>query len=224
MDIKLNNNELRVIGCLIEKESTTPDLYPLSLNALTSACNQKSSRDPVMSLDESTVQQTLDELAKKHLVVEKSPFGGRTAKYKHRFFNTEFSEPRLSAQELAVLCVMFLRGPQTPGELRTRTNRLCEFADVKEVEDVLENLTSHNAGPFVKKLARQPGKRESRYVHLFGENDFVDELEPYAQSGSDTTVAAVATGHEQRIQRLEAEVNELRSELDDLKNIVQQFV
>ena len=96
MDIKLSNTELRVIGCLLEKESTTPDQYPLSLNALTNACNQKSNRDPVVSFDESTVQETLDALSKKHLVVEKSPFGGRTAKYQHRFCNTEFSDLQFS--------------------------------------------------------------------------------------------------------------------------------
>jgi uncharacterized protein YceH (UPF0502 family) len=150
LDIKLSNNELRVIGCLLEKESTTPDQYPLSLNALTNACNQKSNRYPVMSLDESTAQETLDALSKKHLVVEKSLFGGRTAKYQHRFCNTEFSDLQFSAQEHGILCVLFLRGAQTPGELRTRTNRLCEFNDVNEVEDVLERLASPQVGPFVK--------------------------------------------------------------------------
>ena len=147
--MKLSNIELRVIGCLIEKESTTPDLYPLSLNALTNACNQKSNRDPVMSLDESTVQAALDGLAKKRLVMEKSPFGSRTAKYQHRFCNTEFSDFQFSAAELGVLCMLFLRGAQTPGELRTRTGRLCDFTDVKEVEEVLRCLATHKDGPFV---------------------------------------------------------------------------
>ena len=229
MDIKLSNNELRVIGCLLEKESTTPDQYPLSLNALTNACNQKSNRDPVMSLDESKVQETLDALSKKHLVVEKSSFGGRTAKYQHRFCNTEFSELQFSAQERGILCVLFLRGPQTPGELRTRTNRLCEFSDVNEVEDVLEKLASHKDGSFVKKLPRQPGKRESRYIHLLGETDVVDEYvhddETSRHKSHDMThVTTPTVNYEQRIEQLEKEMIDLRSELADIKDIVKQFI
>ena len=225
MDIKLSNTELRVIGCLLEKESTTPDQYPLSLNALTNACNQKSNRDPVVSFDESTVQETLDALSKKHLVVEKSPFGGRTAKYQHRFCNTEFSDLQFSTQERGILCVLFLRGPQTPGELRTRTNRLCEFSDVNEVEDVLEKLTSRKDGPFVKKLSRQPGKREARYIHLFGETDFVDEYVHDDETGRDKTHDTTPTmNYEQRIQQLEKEMIDLRSELTDLKDIVKQLI
>ena len=225
MDIKLSNTELRVIGCLLEKESTTPDQYPLSLNALTNACNQKSNRDPVMSLDESTVQETLDALSKKHLVMEKSSFGGRTAKYQHRFCNTEFSELQFSTQERGVLCVLFLRGPQTPGELRTRSNRLCEFSDVNEVEDVLEKLASHVNGPIVKKLPRQPGKRESRYIHLFGETDFVDEHVHDDETSRDNTHEMIPTmNYEQRIEQLEKEMVDLRSELSDLKDIVKQLI
>ena len=220
MDMKLSNNELRVIGSLIEKEITTPDQYPLSLNALINACNQKSNRDPVMSLDESTVQKTLDELSKRHLVVEKSPFGGRTSKYQHRFCNTEFSDFQFTNKELGILCVLFLRGPQTPGELRTRTNRLCEFADVNEVEDTLENLASHKDGPFVKKLPRQPGKRESRYVHLFSDTVITDEQQFDVVSGDDT---AVMVNYDRRIQYLEDEILDLRSELDALKEIITQL-
>ena len=220
MDMKLSNNELRVIGSLIEKEITTPDQYPLSLNALINACDQKSNRDPVMSLDESTVQKTLDELSKRHLVVEKSPFGGRTSKYQHRFCNTEFSDFQFTNKELGILCVLFLRGPQTPGELRTRTNRLCEFADVNEVEDTLENLTSHKDGPFVKKLPRQPGKRESRYVHLFCDTVITDEQQFDVVSGDDT---AVMVNYDRRIQYLEDEILDLRSELDALKEIITQL-
>jgi len=213
----------------LEKESTTPDQYPLSLNALTNACNQKSNRDPVMSLDESIVQETLDALSKKHLVVEKSPFGGRTIKYQHRFCNTEFSDLQFSTQERGILCVLFLRGPQTPGELRSRTNRLCEFSDVNEVEDVLEKLASHKDGSFVKKLLRQPGKRESRYSHLLGETDFVDEHVRDDETGHDeahdtTHVMTPTVNYEQRIQQLEKEMIDLRSELTDLKDIVKQLI
>ncbi|HEY3850927.1 MAG TPA: YceH family protein, partial [Steroidobacteraceae bacterium] len=126
MNIEFTPNEARVIGCLIEKEITTPDQYPLSLNALTNACNQKTNREPVLELSEPEVQQTLDSLMKKYMVSDKSAgYGGRVTKYRHRFCNTEFGPLKFSAQELGTLCVMLLRGPQTPGELRTRTNRLC---------------------------------------------------------------------------------------------------
>ena len=225
LNVKLSNNELRVIGCLLEKESTTPDQYPLSLNALTNACNQKSNRDPVMSLDESTVQETLDSLTKKHLVMEKSSFGGRTAKYQHRFCNTTFSEIELSAQERGILCVLFLRGPQTPGELRTRTNRLCEFSDVNEVEEVLENLVNHKNGSIVKKLPRQPGKRESRYMHLLGETDVVEKYVYEDETGSAKTKSTSPTmNYEQRIENLEHEITDIRSELSELKDMIKQFM
>lgn len=223
--MRLSNIELRVIGCLLEKESTTPDQYPMSLNALTNACNQKSNRDPVMSLDESAVQEALDTLSKKHLVVEKSPFGGRTAKYQHRFCNTEFSELQFSTQERGLLCVLFLRGPQTPGELRTRTNRLCEFSDVNEVEDALEKLASHKDGAFVKKLPRQPGKRESRYIHLLGETDVVEECVQDDETGHGKIHDATPTmNYVQRIEQLEKEVIDLRSELAALRETVKQIM
>jgi uncharacterized protein YceH (UPF0502 family) len=223
--MRLSNIELRVIGCLLEKESTTPDQYPMSLNALTNACNQKSNREPVMSLDESAVQEALDTLSKKHLVVEKSPFGGRTAKYQHRFCNTEFSELQFSTQERGLLCVLFLRGPQTPGELRTRTNRLCEFSDVNEVEDALEKLASHKDGAFVKKLPRQPGKRESRYIHLLGETDVVEEYVQDDETGRDMIHDATpAMNYVQRIEQLEKEVLDLRSELAALRETVKQLM
>jgi len=143
MNIVFTPNEARVIGCLIEKEITTPDQYPLSLNALTNACNQKTNREPVLELSESEVQQSVDSLMKKHFVSDKSAgYGGRVTKYKHRFCNTEFGSLKFTKQELGIICVMLLRGPQTPGELRSRTNRLCEFADAEEVEAALRGLMS----------------------------------------------------------------------------------
>src|SRR5271155_5155951 len=143
MNIEFTPNEARVIGCLIEKEITTPDQYPLSLNALTNACNQKTNREPVLELSEPTVQQTVDALMKKYMVSDKSAgYGGRVTKSRHRFCNTEFGPLKFSAQELGILCVLLLRGPQTPGELRSRTNRLCEFADAQQVEATLRNLMS----------------------------------------------------------------------------------
>ena len=135
MNIHLSAVEARVIGCLIEKAITTPDQYPLSLNALTNACNQKSNRDPVLDLDERTVQETVDALAKKHLVLEKSGFGSRVPKYQHRFCNTGFGSLEFSPQETAILCELLLRGPQTPGELRTRASRMAEMREVSEVEN-----------------------------------------------------------------------------------------
>jgi len=133
MNIELTAIEARVIGCLIEKQITTPDQYPLSLNALVNACNQKSNRDPVLELDERTVQQTLDDLGRKHFVVEKSGFGSRVPKYQHRFCNTEYGTLKLDPQELAIVCELLLRGPQTPGELRSRAARMAPFTDVSEV-------------------------------------------------------------------------------------------
>ncbi len=208
MQIELSPLEARVIGCLIEKEVTTPDHYPLSLNALMVACNQKSNRDPVMALDEATVQQTLDGLARKHLLSEASGFGSRVVKYRHRFCNTEFSELQLSPQERAVLCVLLLRGPQTPGELRTRTSRLCKFDDVRQCEAALEALASRPE-PLVVKLPREPGKRESRYAHLLcGEVD----LAAMAAAPS----APSAGSQEARIAELEQALDELRREVAQL--------
>ena len=130
MRIELDSLEARVIGCMLEKQITTPDQYPLSLNALLSACNQKSNREPVMSLDEPTVQRTLDALSRKHLVLERSGFGSRVPKYQHLFCNTEYGSLKLCAQELAIVCELLLRGPQTPGELRSRAARMASSADV----------------------------------------------------------------------------------------------
>jgi hypothetical protein len=212
MNIELLPNEARVIGCLIEKEITTPDQYPLSLNALTNACNQKTNREPVLELAESVVQQTVDSLMKKHLVSDRSAgYGGRVTKYKHRFCNTEFGSLKFSKQELGILCVLLLRGPQTPGELRTRTHRLCEFADSGEVESTLEILMTREDGPFIARLPRAAGARESRYAHLFSGN-----IESVEESPPDQAVADTPSLNE-RVSALEAQVLELRARLDALK-------
>src|ERR1700757_771955 len=149
LKIELTALEARVIGCLIEKAITTPDQYPLSLNALVNACNQKSNRDPVMDLSESAVQQVLDGLSKKHLVMEKSGFGSRVPKYQHRFCNTEFGNLKLDPQELAIVCELLVRGPQTPGELRSRAARMAPVTDVSEIEAALTRLSNREDGPFV---------------------------------------------------------------------------
>ncbi|EGU61616.1 hypothetical protein VINI7043_04540 [Vibrio nigripulchritudo ATCC 27043] len=213
MSIELNAIEARVIGCLIEKEVTTPDHYPLTLNSLTSACNQKSNREPVLSLSESDVQNALDSLMQRRLVTDESSFNARAAKYQHRFCNTEFGSLKLTDQEKGVVCCMLLRGAQTPGELRTRTNRLCTFADVKETEAVLEAMANREEGALVVKLPREPGKRESRYQHLFcGEVD-IESL----------PVASEPVGDNSRIQALENEVSELRNEIEELKVSLSQI-
>ena len=213
MDVTLTLYEARVIGCLIEKEITTPDQYPLSLNALVNACNQKSNREPVLALDESTVQQTVDELIKKRLVLDKSGFGSRVVKYQHRFCNSEFGKLQLSPQELGVICVLLLRGPQTPGELRSRTNRLCRFSDVHEVESTLVQLMERDDGPFVVRLPQEAGRRESRYAQLFCAEVTIAES---AQLG-DASLPSSAAADSERFDQLERLVSELRQELQRLE-------
>lgn len=223
MDIELTLNETRIIGALIEKEITTPDQYPLSLNALTNACNQKSNRDPVLRLDEQTVQSTIDELVKKRTISDHGGVGSRVVKYKHRFCNTEFSKLQLSDQELGILCVLFLRGPQTPGELRTRTNRLCKFADLAEVESALDSLTEREDGPMVQKLAREPGNRESRFAHLFSgpvrETEGANLQTSISVAASAQVVASqgASTQDSERIAALEKRVEQMQNELETIK-------
>ncbi len=212
MDIELTLYEARIIGALIEKEITTPDQYPLSLNALTNACNQKSNREPVLELDEATVQETLDALVKKSLVSDQTGFGSRTTKYRHRFCNTEFGILKFTEQELGIICALLLRGPQTPGELRTHTNRLCKFRDMQEVESALDRLTERSDGPFVAKLAREPGKRESRYMHLFSGDAPALEFPGSTHSASDLSGAEL-----ERLDQLERRVDELEQEIVQLK-------
>jgi uncharacterized protein YceH (UPF0502 family) len=215
MNIEFSPHEARIIGCLIEKEITTPDQYPLSLNALTNACNQKTNRDPVLELSESEVQQSVDSLMKKYMVSDKSAgYGGRVTKYKHRFCNTEFGSLKFSKQEVGIICVMLLRGPQTPGELRSRTNRLCEFADAEEVEATLRNLMTREDGPFIARLARSPGARESRYAHLFSG---ALESAPEPEAAEPAAAAAGALSLSQRVSALEQLVEQLRLQIDALK-------
>ena len=211
----LEENEARVIGVLLEKEATTPDQYPLSLNALTTGCNQKTNRDPVLNLSESDVQDVLAQLDRQGLVMQVR-LGGRVPKYKHRFCNTEFSELKLSKQEQGITCVMLLRGAQTPGELRTRTNRLCDFNDVGEVEKTLESLSSKG---YVTCLPKEPGKRESRYQHLFGSEELTQRMQE--SSGEIATVSASGSQDktkelEERVAALEEELSYIKSKISDL--------
>jgi len=196
MKLVLTPMEARVIGCLIEKQITTPDQYPLSLNALVNACNQKSNRDPLMDVDETTVQRTLDDLSRKHLIVERSGFGSRVPKYQHRFCNTEFGTLKFNPQELAIVCELLLRGPQTSGELRPRAARMASITDVDQVEAALETLRTREEGPFVVRLPRKAGRRDSEYAHLFSGAVAVDEsaaAEPYTGAATSASAAGAAT-------------------------------
>ena len=216
MNPELTLHETRVIGCLIEKEITTPEQYPLSLNALANACNQKSNREPVLNLDEATVQQLVDQLTKKRLVSEQSGYGSRVPKFQHLFCNTNFGTLKFSPQELAIVCELFLRGPQTPGELRSRASRLCRFSDVMEVEAVLDRLAAREDGPFLLRLAREPGKRESRYAHLFS-GEPAGDSESESRPGAAAPAQAADAG-DGRLEQLERRVAELETEMAELRH------
>ena len=213
---QLDEKEARVIGCLIEKSIVTPDQYPLTLNALTNACNQKSSRDPVMSLTQGEVQHTLRTLEGRHLVRTEENFKSRTEKYSQRLCNTRYSELQLDTPGLAIVCLLLLRGPQTPGELRSRSGRLHTFADNAEVVSALNELIEREPEPLVVKLPRTTGRKDSEYMHLFGGPIDIDAHVAAAEA----TRAAAPAQHSggiaelsERVSRLEAEVAELKEQL-----------
>jgi uncharacterized protein YceH (UPF0502 family) len=213
MNIELSAEEARVIGCLIEKQITTPDQYPLSLNALTNACNQKTNREPVMALDEPSVQHTVDALARRHFIMEKSGFGSRVPKFHQRFCNSEYGTLKFSAQELAIVCELLLRGAQTAGELRTRAARMASFADITEVESALKTLMERADGPFVARLARESGQRDVRYTQLFSKEG------ARTAAASESARAEPAPAPEpSRLERLEADLRALRAEVEALKS------
>ncbi|MFT4747366.1 MAG: hypothetical protein ACI8XG_001444 [Congregibacter sp.] len=222
MLIQLTPIQARLIGVLLEKEVTTPDQYPLSLNGLTLGCNQKSNREPVMILSESDIQIGLDELKDKKLIFEQTGVGSRVIKYKHRFCNTEFSDLKFSRQQLAIVCVMLLRGPQTPGELKTRTNRLAEFDNVEEVEATLNKLHDLNDEQLVVKLNREPGKRDARYSHLFSGEDGLQIVCKVTENTSNSYQNPVSNSLQtfERITLLEQQVVELTHQLAELKELV----
>lgn len=210
MKYQLTATEARVIGCLLEKQVTTPEQYPLSVNAVTMACNQKTNREPVLNLSEHEVQEQLDELVKRHYLRTVSGFGNRVTKYEQRFCNSEFGDLKLSGAEVAVITTLLLRGAQTPGELRSRAGRMHEFSDMQEVEQTLENLSTREDGPFVLRLAREPGKRESRFMHLFSGNvqTLINVVEAIAPADDESLTT--------RVETLENEVAELKQRLDSL--------
>ena len=205
--------EARVVGCLIEKSVITPDQYPLTLNALTNACNQKSSRDPVMKLTPGEVQHAVRTLEEKHLVRVEESFRSGVQKHSQRFCNTRYSDFQFDDAELAIICLLLLRGPQTPGELRSRSGRLHTFADNDAVVDALRGLVEREGDPLVVKLPRTPGRRDSEYMHVFcGPVDTSAAPEPERP----TPQAAPRTTIEQltdRVAALEAEVAELKRRL-----------
>ncbi|WP_263078555.1 DUF480 domain-containing protein [Endozoicomonas sp. Mp262] len=206
MDVCLTLNETRIIGCLLEKETTTPDQYPLTLNSLVSASNQKSNREPVLSLSAQEVLETLGRLVKERLVSEEA--GARVSKYRHRFCNTEFSNLQFTDQQRAVICVLFLRGAQTPGEIRSRTNRMAQFSSVKEVEEVLGDMVKQE---WVVQLPREAGKRESRYAHLFsGDIDLACVPDPESRADDKVRIKEL----EHQVMVLQAEIERLNGELD----------
>jgi hypothetical protein len=218
MPLELSALEARVVGCLIEKQIATPDQYPLSLNALVNACNQKSNRDPVMNLEEREVQPVVDVLIRKQIVLEKSGFGSRVPKYHQLFCNTQFGSLKFSAAQTAIVCELLLRGPQTPGELRTHAGRLATVHGLDEVENALADLETRPEGPFVVKLPREPGRRESRYAQLF--TGPIDIAAMEAAQASMPSMAAARSGDPPlaaRVEALTAEVASLRAELDALK-------
>ncbi|HEY5974001.1 MAG TPA: YceH family protein [Geobacteraceae bacterium] len=209
----LNDMEVRVLGCLIEKELATPEYYPLSLNALTNACNQKSNREPAMSLEEADVVRSLDALRQQGLA-RLSAEGIRTAKYCHSLSERFLMEP----PDLAVLAELLLRGPQTVGELRTRAERMHPFADLAAVEVVLQELMERDF-PLVVRLPRQAGRKENRFAHLLaGEPELTEAVEPPPEAAR-VRVAA----ENERLGRLEEEVASLRSEVAELRRLVEEF-
>jgi len=212
--LELNEVEVRVLGSLIEKDITTPDYYPLSLNALVNACNQKNNRDPVMTLDENSVRDALSSLQEKRMAGPASSADSRVTKYEHRLQEV-FNFDR---RETALICVLLLRGPQTPGELRGRAERMHRFETLDDVQSALQKLMDRQPS-LVRVLPRQPGTKEARYTHLFS-GDYIPEA-----TTSLPTPSSELPGHsdEQRIANLEATVSSLRSEVEELKRQFADF-
>lgn len=214
MSDKLNDIEARILGSLVEKQLTTPEYYPLTMHALIAACNQKTNREPVVSYDEDIVTQALDELREKNLVYLFYGSTSRVVKYKHMLPNVyELEQP-----ELAAICVMMLRGPQTLGELRGRTDRLYAFSGLGEVQETLDGLIRREE-PLIVKLERQPGQKEARFAHLLSGEIDVERLEAAAHEKT-LSGGQPASG---RIEKLEQEVEALRGELTSFRETFDEF-
>lgn len=216
MTLDLNPLQIRVLGCLIEKQLTTPDYYPLTLSALTNACNQKSNREPVMSVSESDVLDSIHALVELNLAREQQVSGARVMKYAHKLSNTLTKQYDFSQNELGILSVLFVRGPQTVGEIRTRTTRMCQFSTLADAESALQGLMNKENGPYVAPMQREPGRREIRNQHLFAE--------PMAS----TPNTAPSTGQKAQsfpseLDDLRAEIAALRADVESLKDTVNQL-
>jgi uncharacterized protein len=216
MPLNLNELECRVLGSLIEKDITTPDYYPLSLNALVNACNQKNNRDPVMNLDEAAVRQALTTLQEKRMAGPATGADSRVPKFEHRLQEV-FNFDR---REIAVICVLLLRGPQTPGELRGRTDRLYHFETLDDVVSTLDRLAQRET-PLVCVLPRQPGTKESRYMHLFSGQPSPDVARALTLASEAPVVSTAA--HDDRMSRLETDVAQLRQELAEIRQQLAEF-
>ena len=213
---QLDDIEARVIGCLIEKSIVTPDQYPLTLNALRNACNQKSSRDPLMSLQPGEVQHAIRTLEGKHFVRTEENFKSRAEKYTQRFCNTRYSEQQFDPAQLAIICLLLLRGPQTPGELRARSGRLHAFADNNEVVVAANSLIERDGEPVLVNLPRTPGRKDSEYMHLFCGPVDIEAYASAAQSAKASTPSSKISvaDLEERVSHLEAEVERLKALLE----------
>jgi uncharacterized protein YceH (UPF0502 family) len=206
---KLSPEDIRVLGSLMEKSRTTPDYYPMTINSLTAACNQKSARKPVVQYDEDTVVRTLDTLKKKGLISTATGGSSRAIKYKHNF---AIVFPVIPA-EVALICLLFLRGPQTPGELNTNSGRLYEFESLDDLQETLEKLSTGDV-PYLTQLPRRAGQKETRYMHLLGESlDIPEDDEPETNIGGS---GSAVTALEARVTKLEEELAAMRTEFDKL--------
>jgi uncharacterized protein len=214
----LNEIEARVLGSLIEKQITTPEYYPLTLNALTNACNQKSNREPVVSFSEGVVTQALESLREKNLAYVFYGSTSRVPKYKHMMPEVL----HLNQREVALLCVLMLRGAQTLGELKERTGRLSDFTTLGEVEETLNSLSVREEQPLVVKLARQPGQKEARYVHLLAGDYVADQLTE--ETSSENKPAQRRAVSDERLLKLEGEVETLRAEMTELRRQLEDFI
>ncbi|MEC4724889.1 YceH family protein [Shewanella sp. D64] len=218
--MNLSLQEARVIGCLLEKEITTPDQYPLSLNSLMLACNQKSSRDPVMSITEADTQAAIDSLIKKRLVTDQTGFGSRVTKYKHRFCNTEFSDLQFNPAQFAIICLLLLRGPQTPGELKTRSGRLHQFSELSEVDHALISLMQKDPA-LIHQLPKEPGRRDSCFEELMSDQIKGESVSLSTQNRADKTVA---TQDNTEIEVLSARVSVLEQNVKRLTDALQDLL
>lgn len=213
MSIPLTPEEIRIIGCLMEKAVTTPEQYPLTANSLTNACNQKTSREPVMNLDPGNVRRICQQLKEKNLVRVEENFKKNIEKYEHNFCNSLLGKNQFNAAEYAIVCLLLLRGPQTPGELRSRSGRLYSFESNEQVVEVLNDLMMPERGPVVARLARQAGRKDHEYTHLFA-----GDIESVAEDAAiaSRVAAPSAAGKNQQISLLESRVAVLEKALTDL--------